>query len=53
MNLVVQDGLKIANTSIARVREAVRYIRQSLARLQKFKLCVEQEKIESKAQIAA
>ncbi|WOL08587.1 zinc finger BED domain-containing protein RICESLEEPER 2-like [Canna indica] len=35
--------------SLTRVREAIRYIRQSPARLQRFKTCVEKEKIESKA----
>ncbi|WOL16645.1 Myb family transcription factor [Canna indica] len=49
MNLIVQDGLKLSNMPLTRVREAIRYIRQSPARLQRFKTCVEKEKIESKA----
>ena len=48
INLVVQHGLKELDESIARVRDAVRYIRQSPARLRKFKECVEVEKIECK-----
>lgn len=32
VNLIVQDGTKEANVSIERVRQAVRYIRQSPAR---------------------
>lgn len=49
MNLVVNDGLKLSNDSVCRVRNAVRYVRQSPSRLQKFKSCVEMEKIESKS----
>nr|XP_009766998.1 PREDICTED: zinc finger BED domain-containing protein RICESLEEPER 2-like [Nicotiana sylvestris] len=35
MNLVVHDGLKETSVSIERVRHAVRYVRQSLARLKR------------------
>ncbi|XP_019244340.1 PREDICTED: zinc finger BED domain-containing protein RICESLEEPER 1-like [Nicotiana attenuata] len=35
MNLVVQDGLKESSVSIERVRHAVRYVRQSPARLKR------------------
>ena len=41
MNLVVQDGLHLANMSVARVREAVKYVKKSPSRLIKFKACVE------------
>ncbi|KAF2304059.1 hypothetical protein GH714_026722 [Hevea brasiliensis] len=51
INLVVVDGLKETNVSVKRVREAVRYIRQSPARLQKFKSCCEMEGIESKSSL--
>ena len=49
LNLVVVDGLKHVNPSIIRVRAAVRYVRQSPARLKKFRECVDIEKIESKS----
>ncbi|KAG8497237.1 hypothetical protein CXB51_008430 [Gossypium anomalum] len=44
----VAIGLKEMNKSVERVRGAVRYVRQSSARLQKFKECVVVEKIECK-----
>ena len=37
LNLIVSDGLKEMNELVARVRGAVRYVRQSPARLAKFK----------------
>ena len=37
LNLVVNEGLKDANLAIKMVREAVRYIRNSPARLRKFR----------------
>ncbi|XP_031101973.1 zinc finger BED domain-containing protein RICESLEEPER 2-like [Ipomoea triloba] len=49
VNLVVNDALKENNESICRVRGAVRYVRQSPSRLQKFKECIQMEKIQSKA----
>uniref|UniRef100_A0A803MKM4 BED-type domain-containing protein n=1 Tax=Chenopodium quinoa TaxID=63459 RepID=A0A803MKM4_CHEQI len=48
VNLVVSDGLKIVNESINRVRQAVRFIKQSPSRLVRFKKCVVEEKINSK-----
>ncbi|KAF2322124.1 hypothetical protein GH714_007038 [Hevea brasiliensis] len=51
INLVVVDGLKETNVSVKGVREALRYIRQSPARLQKFKSCCEMEGIESKSSL--
>ncbi|KAK5826513.1 hypothetical protein PVK06_021435 [Gossypium arboreum] len=48
VNLIVVEGLKEMNKSVERVRGAVRYVRQSPARLQKFKECVVMEKIECK-----
>ena len=44
INLVVSDGLKEYNDSIARVRGVVKYVRQSPSRLQKFKECVDIER---------
>ena len=49
INLVVKDELKEHNDSIARVRGVVKYVRQSPSRLQKFKECVDIEKIQSKS----
>uniref|UniRef100_A0A7N1A947 BED-type domain-containing protein n=1 Tax=Kalanchoe fedtschenkoi TaxID=63787 RepID=A0A7N1A947_KALFE len=49
INLVVNDGINTVKDSISRVRKAVRYVKQSPARLQKFKECVAIEKIESKS----
>ncbi|KAK1384389.1 BED-type domain-containing protein [Heracleum sosnowskyi] len=45
LNLVVKDGLKEQNDSIIRIRNAVRYVRSSPARLEKFRKCVKREKI--------
>ncbi|XP_040948657.1 zinc finger BED domain-containing protein RICESLEEPER 2-like [Gossypium hirsutum] len=48
VNSIVVKSLKEMNKSVERVRGAVRYVRQSPARLQKFKECVVVEKIECK-----
>ncbi|KAG8633975.1 hypothetical protein MANES_17G003183v8 [Manihot esculenta] len=52
INLVVVDGLKENIEAVKRVREAVRYMRQSPARLQKFKSCCEMEGIQSKCHLS-
>uniref|UniRef100_A0A3Q7JK04 BED-type domain-containing protein n=1 Tax=Solanum lycopersicum TaxID=4081 RepID=A0A3Q7JK04_SOLLC len=49
VNLIVQDGTKEANLSIERVRQAVRYIRQSPARWKKFQECCEDENLAKKS----
>lgn len=49
VNLIVQDGLKEVDTSVKRVRAAVRYIKNGTSRLVKFKEFAEEEKIDSKA----
>lgn len=49
LNLIVGDGLKELHTSIARVREAMRYVRSSPNRYEVFKKCVEKQKIVSKS----
>ena len=51
LNLIVSDGLKEMNESVARVRGVVRYVRQSPIRLVKFKECVLVEKIQSKSSL--
>ncbi|KAH9670346.1 BED-type domain-containing protein [Citrus sinensis] len=45
INLIVQDGLAEVNNSIASIHNAVKYVRSSPARLQKFKTSVDREKI--------
>ncbi|CAH9082608.1 unnamed protein product [Cuscuta europaea] len=46
INLIVSEGLKDLHDSISAIRNAVRFIRSSPARLSKFKACAEREKIE-------
>nr|XP_048336254.1 zinc finger BED domain-containing protein RICESLEEPER 2-like [Ziziphus jujuba var. spinosa] len=48
VNLIVTFGLKEIHDSIAGIRNAIRYVRSSPSRLNKFKECVEKEKIEYK-----
>ena len=48
LNLVVNDGIKLLNTAIQSIRNAVRYVRSSPQRLESFKRCVEKVRIESK-----
>uniref|UniRef100_A0A803KUP1 BED-type domain-containing protein n=1 Tax=Chenopodium quinoa TaxID=63459 RepID=A0A803KUP1_CHEQI len=48
LSLTVKEGLKESDVSIKRIRCAVRYVRSSGARLQKFMSCVKQKKLESK-----
>ncbi|XP_070022044.1 zinc finger BED domain-containing protein RICESLEEPER 2-like [Nicotiana sylvestris] len=48
INLVVQDGLRDGSVSVERIRQAVRYIRQSPARWKKFKECCDLDRITSK-----
>ncbi|XP_031255800.1 zinc finger BED domain-containing protein RICESLEEPER 2-like [Pistacia vera] len=48
LSLIVKEGLKDIEDSIFRIRSAMGYLRSSPTRLQRFKECVEQEKIEQK-----
>ncbi|CAM8919388.1 unnamed protein product [Rhodiola kirilowii] len=48
LNLIVRDGLLIMGNSVGSIRNAVRYVRSSGARLQQFKKCMEKEKVECK-----
>ncbi|KAG2729508.1 hypothetical protein I3760_01G253500 [Carya illinoinensis] len=48
LDLIVSEGLKECNDAITMVRNAVRYVRSSPARLEKFKRCAEKEKIDCK-----
>ncbi|KAJ0915548.1 putative transcription factor/ chromatin remodeling BED-type(Zn) family [Helianthus annuus] len=49
LNLVVKDGLTTLSLPIKKIRALVKYVRSSPAGLQKFLVCVEEEKIESKS----
>ncbi|KAF7832006.1 zinc finger BED domain-containing protein RICESLEEPER 2-like [Senna tora] len=49
LNLIVSDGLKELHSSIAAIRNAVRFVRSSPSRLAKFKQCIEQAKITSQS----
>ncbi|XP_058733634.1 zinc finger BED domain-containing protein RICESLEEPER 2-like [Vicia villosa] len=51
LNLVVRDGLQVANTSISSVRNAIRFVRSSPHRALKFKECVEYAGIECKKSV--
>ncbi|XP_077217854.1 zinc finger BED domain-containing protein RICESLEEPER 2-like [Tasmannia lanceolata] len=48
VNLIVCDGLKEYNVSIARIREAIKFVRGSSSRTHKFWECVQMEGIQSK-----
>ena len=49
LNLIVSDGLKELNESISSIRNAVRYVRSSPARLKRFKEACKDVNIESRA----
>uniref|UniRef100_A0A803M229 hAT-like transposase RNase-H fold domain-containing protein n=1 Tax=Chenopodium quinoa TaxID=63459 RepID=A0A803M229_CHEQI len=51
LNLTVKEGLKETDNSIKRIRNGVRFVRSSPARMQNFKNCVNQEQIESKRKL--
>ncbi|KAJ3705867.1 hypothetical protein LUZ61_009572 [Rhynchospora tenuis] len=42
LNLIVQDGLSVLSAEITKVRETMKYIRDSQARMEKFKLAATQ-----------
>ncbi|GKV13314.1 hypothetical protein SLEP1_g24341 [Rubroshorea leprosula] len=49
LNLIVNEGLKNLHDSILKIRNAIRYVRASPSRMQRFKGCVEREKIQCKS----
>ncbi|XP_019177888.1 PREDICTED: zinc finger BED domain-containing protein RICESLEEPER 2-like [Ipomoea nil] len=51
LNLVVQDGLKQCDISVKRVKEVVRYVRNSPSRLKKFRDLAEYSGIEQKTSL--
>ncbi|XP_055822127.1 zinc finger BED domain-containing protein RICESLEEPER 2-like [Solanum dulcamara] len=48
LNFIVQDGMKEVGPFIKRVRQMVKYVRQSPARIRKFAECCELKNIDSK-----
>ncbi|KAL5811129.1 hypothetical protein ACOSQ3_027865 [Xanthoceras sorbifolium] len=48
LNLIVNDGLRDMDHSVLSIRNAVKYVKSSPSRLEKFKKCVAHEKIEDK-----
>ncbi|XP_059635281.1 zinc finger BED domain-containing protein RICESLEEPER 2-like [Cornus florida] len=48
LNLIMKDGIDEVSSSIIKIREAVKYVRNSPSRYQCFKKCAEVEKITSK-----
>lgn len=51
LNLVVKDGMAELDSSIESIRNCVKYIRSSPSRLEKFRKCATQEKVEHKGGI--
>ncbi|KAI4328613.1 hypothetical protein L6164_020951 [Bauhinia variegata] len=51
LNLIVNDGLKDLNPSIVAIRNAIRYVRSSPQRLQKFKQAAHAKKISNGASL--
>ena len=51
LNLIVNDGLKEIDTSIAKIRAACKFVRSSPARLATFKRCAQEANIDSKAMV--
>lgn len=48
LNIIVKSGLRMMDKSVASIRNAVRYVRSSPARLDVFRQCVEILKLDSK-----
>lgn len=51
INLIVGEGLTELKGLVASIRNAVRYVKSSPARENKFKKCVEHEKIKSRGSV--
>ena len=51
LNLIVTEGLKELEPNIVSVRNAVKYVRSSTARMQAFQIRVQQEKINSRGSV--
>ncbi|KAK2663701.1 hypothetical protein Ddye_002275 [Dipteronia dyeriana] len=48
VNLIVNDGLKEMHDSVVAIRNAVKFVKSSTSRFDRFKKCVEHEKIQNK-----
>lgn len=42
LNLIVQEGLKVANDALVKIRDSVKYVRGSESRMRKFEECVKE-----------
>ncbi|XP_059650258.1 zinc finger BED domain-containing protein RICESLEEPER 2-like [Cornus florida] len=51
LNLILKDGLSDVNGSIVRIREAVKYVRSSPQRGERFQACVKRENITFKSHL--
>lgn len=51
LNLVVRDGLNDVDDSIVRVRNAVKYVKSSPKRLERFKSCASQREVECQSSL--
>ncbi|XP_031099798.1 zinc finger BED domain-containing protein RICESLEEPER 2-like [Ipomoea triloba] len=51
LNLIVQDGLKDVDSSVKKVRDAIRYVRNSPARLKKFRDLADLIGVEAKSSL--
>ncbi|KAE8683985.1 hypothetical protein F3Y22_tig00111164pilonHSYRG00067 [Hibiscus syriacus] len=49
LNLVVQDGLKEWNSSISKIRNAIRYVRASPGHMDKFRRCIKEARLRDKS----
>ncbi|XP_050895477.1 zinc finger BED domain-containing protein RICESLEEPER 2-like [Lathyrus oleraceus] len=49
LNLVVQDGLEDYHSSISKIRNAVRYVRASPGRMDRFKTCIKEVRLQEKS----
>ena len=47
----MKEGLNEVDLSVLKVRALVKYVRYSLTRLKKFKICVKKQKEESKSHV--
>lgn len=48
LNLIVKEGLKDIERQVVRIRGAVRYVQASSSRLQRFKACIDPQKVQYK-----
>ncbi|XP_024963216.1 zinc finger BED domain-containing protein RICESLEEPER 2-like [Cynara cardunculus var. scolymus] len=51
LNLVVQDGLKLADTSVKKIKDCIRWVKGSPSRLKKFRELVELLEVEEKSSL--